>query len=580
MATFPMPPNNNVFVVTAATTYGQVPRNVRFVRVDGSVRVLPDSIFQYCESLKEVSFEEGTHTIGKSAFRHCVLLTKVKLPSTLRAILGGAFSDCFGLTSIDLPLRLHVIGECAFGFANLRHLKIPATVETIGDGAFRECRLLESIILPPRLEVIASNLFHGCSNLKDIEIPRTVKLIQAWAFAYCSALKKLDLFRCTQCLAIGSFAFRSCSALSWITLPPNLKGDFPGIHGCSELRHLRVPPHVTSIGKGTFNPLLGCTSFMSLEFPEGLESIGLRGCDDGFETGVSMTACQSLVNMYLPPLQQVPNEVFDDEVIPEGFQLAKVATNWRDLVTKLKQRFNDRPLHRVCYFHSYHLIEDTIQRIKDILIDNPSACVQTDGFGMTPLHILVLAQKPRLELFQECFTSADLTLLSAKDRFGSTVLDYLFNNTSNDGLKVTGALMKKVVEQRVAYLGLDRWKEELLDLAERIASADRPWRIRNFVNFLLHRLQHFEFLEVLSLLEMVLWRIKLSESENTLDQANTDRESCRVQSGIAIVMENVLPFLPTECRQSEYGSDDGETPDAENSDIDGDNDTYYNEDAV
>ncbi|CAJ1964363.1 unnamed protein product [Cylindrotheca closterium] len=326
-------------------------------------------------------------------------MTNIKLPSTLREILLKAFSCCERLSSIDLPLGLTVIGMNAFENTSLRRLQCPATVEIIGRAAFTLCNHLKSIILPPRLEVIESEVFDGCDNLEEIEMPRTVRTIGNDAFAFCSALKKLDLSHCTQCLTFGDGAFFSCSGLSWIILPPNLEGLIQRrtFEDCSALTHIRVSPNVTSIGVSE-----RCTSLLSLELPEGLETIKLFPFDEQFEAWEDVRDWSSLVNLYLPPSQNVSERLLN-EPIPGDLQLAKVAQNWGDLVGILQHRFDRLPLHRVCYFHSYHHVEDTIKRINDILRDNPGAMVQTEMLSLLELKLwkMKLDENPMEEKFDK-----------------------------------------------------------------------------------------------------------------------------------------------------------------------------------
>ncbi|CAJ1964377.1 unnamed protein product [Cylindrotheca closterium] len=541
---------NSVFVFTAATTKDQVPRNVRFVLVDGSVRVLPDDIFRDCESLEEVTFEECTHTIGKSAFLACVSLSKVKLPSTLREILESAFECCYNLTSIDLPVGLKVIEESVFEESGLRHLKVPATVEIIEYRAFHYCKHLVSIVLPPSLEVIESDLFSLCFRLEDIEIPRTIKAIGDQAFEDCSSLKELDLEHCIECLTIGHRAFYSCSKPEWINLPPNLEGSIEGgtFAKCSALTHIRVSQNITSIGRrGESNPFRRCKSLLSLELPEGLETIELLAWDDASEVWKYAFEWASLVNVYLPPSQTLLDvRILSNEPIPEDWQLAKVAQTWGDLVPMLQRRFDGLPLHRVCYFHSYHPVEDTAEKIRNILKLTPSAVNEVDAFGMTPLHILSLAQKPVVELLQELPIVFAEVALSSKDFFGSTPLDYVCKNPLPEGMNASRWMIRKILEGKLPFLGLRRWKQELLVAEERRLTTADTSSMRAGVKSLLGKLAHLEFLEILSLVEMVLWQIKLNENvmvETGDDKPRSDRESCRVQCGISIVIGNILPFL-------------------------------------
>jgi hypothetical protein len=235
-----------------------------------------------------------------------------------------------------------------------------------------------------------------------------------------------------------------------------------------------VSTNVTSIGG-----LQDCESLLSLEVPGGVEGIQLNIVDydvediydgfDGFQEAI--LECSSLVNLYLPPSAPAPNRLLNVP-IPESFHLATVVRDWGDLVTKLQQRFDGLPLHKICYFHSYHPMEDTIHKMRSILMENQSTVLQADAFGMTPVHILALAQTPRPELLQELLTSVDVAL-TTEDRLGSTPLDYLENNGSEGGLQATRWLMNKVVEQRGEVLGLGRWKQELLVLlGEGVVRAD------------------------------------------------------------------------------------------------------------
>ncbi|KAL3942398.1 MAG: hypothetical protein SGBAC_003392 [Bacillariaceae sp.] len=452
-------------------------------------------------------------------------------------------------------MGLKTIGKAAFCNTALRRLEVPATVETIGCAAFVGCEQLESLVLPPTLEVIEFELCCRCKKLKEIEIPTTVKKIGNSAFEECFALQKLDLIHCTQCLTIGSHAFQSCRELSWITLPPNLEGPIQKgtFKSCSSLTHIRVPPNVTYFGdRQEFSPFVGCTSLLSLELPEGLEYAKLVVFDDDadeyglVEFNEDVLRCPSLVNLYLPEFLGVSNSYWD-AAMPQGSQLSKVAGKWGNLVSMLMSRFDGCPLNKICYFHSYHPMEDTIHQVKRLLLaDKQNTVMQVDYFGMTPSHILALAQTPRLELFQELVTSVDVAM-KAKDRFGSTPLDYLRKNVSEGGLQTTRWLMHKVVGEKGAYLGLGRWKQELLVLEERVILADCMSTMSHEVQSLLDRLARLELLEGLSLMEMVLWRMKLVEDqlyqEIQRQQASSDRESCRVHCGISIVVENVLPFL-------------------------------------
>ncbi|CAJ1963769.1 unnamed protein product [Cylindrotheca closterium] len=492
---------NGVFVYSASAASNNylqnqtllVPRNVRITRVPGSVDRLFESAFEDCQELEEVMLEEGVEGLGRRTFLGCAMLTTVRFPSTLRTILDYAFYDCHSLSSVELPL----------------------SIEIIGIGAFENC----------------------------------------------SSLQHLDLSQHTRCTNIDKCAFQGCSELSVARLPPNIKGLFPMevFCDCSALTHLRFPPGVTDISPSAVE---GCSSLVSLEVPEGLWRLdvvpNITGGSDGIQS------CSSLVNLFTPPEQWVVRSM-DSLPFPPDFQLGRLAVAWRDLIPKLQRRFVDRPLHKLCYFQTYqYSTQDTILKMRDILEAHPigahAAAEQVDTFGMTPMHILMLAETPVMELVQELPTSIIETMIQAKDSFGSTPLDYRCKNAA--GRQAIRTWLPTLLQQRLQYIGLEQWRQEVLTEQEKgvtlLVSDDAETSSRQ-VERVLRKLIQCEIREILSLLEMVLWKTKLlktttNDGNNAGDNdvrdggeeescISTHRQSCRVHSGISIVVENVLPFL-------------------------------------
>ena len=62
---------------------------------------VPDSAFSGCSALSQVTFGDGTQTIGDNAFYGCSSLTTITLPSALTAIGTTAFSGCV-LSSVTM----------------------------------------------------------------------------------------------------------------------------------------------------------------------------------------------------------------------------------------------------------------------------------------------------------------------------------------------------------------------------------------------------------------------------------------------------------------------------------------------
>jgi hypothetical protein len=170
-----------------------VPDNVRRVRIDKSVKIIPARAFQYCRSLIFVEFHDGIERIEMWAFYDCPLLSSVKLLG-VKIIKDGAFRDCSGLTDVELGDKLETIGQNAFSrCTSLRSVTIPS-VRTIGEWAFSSCIRLTDLDLPEDLDRIGPYAFYNCtSSLRRIVMPLKDNMIEDDVFYECPKLSTVDL---------------------------------------------------------------------------------------------------------------------------------------------------------------------------------------------------------------------------------------------------------------------------------------------------------------------------------------------------------------------------------------------------
>ena len=61
----------------------EVPRDVKRVRVESSVTIIPEGAFKDRNELEKIKLPEGLISIENNAFENCVCLTRVDLPSTV-----------------------------------------------------------------------------------------------------------------------------------------------------------------------------------------------------------------------------------------------------------------------------------------------------------------------------------------------------------------------------------------------------------------------------------------------------------------------------------------------------------------
>jgi hypothetical protein len=180
-----------------------------------------------------------------------------------------------------------------------------------------------------------------------------------------------------------------------------------------------------------------------------------------------------------------------------------------------------------------------------------------------------LSQTPKHSLFQALLVVYKVDGIHARDKFGSTPLDYLCLNHTPDSAMVIQSLLQTIITQRLKWLGLNRWKLDILAAMDEALVVEWSCRRRE-IGRLHFKLATYERLEAISMLELALWifkingrepvgtcslkRHRLVGSDFSLEEA-ADRQRCRINSGAEVVISNVLPFLDKVCRNDYYSED-------------------------
>jgi hypothetical protein len=540
------------------------------IKIPSAHVVIRECAFSQCYRLVSVELPEGLRVIGTYWFGRCTSLTTVNVPSSVIEIQDGAFQRCTSLASLDLSEGLQSIGPRSFlGCKSLTTLYIPSTVCKMGRGVFWECRGLRSITLPDALETIEDEMFYMCTSLTHIDIPPRVTKIGEEAFQYCEGLKHLRIP--SSVVEIGGWAFECCKQLTSVKLLGNFlhtieSGTF---YDCSSLTHVRIPSSVTRIESGAFT---NCTQLMSLELPEGLETINLDADSDRRfrpPKPSSIYCCKSLVNLVIPSEQDFQHFAgfYGDEIM-QGLKLRHVTCNFANLMSNLQHRFETLPVHRLCYYQSYYLLTEAMEKLRQSMDADPASGTKVDAFGMTPFHILALSETPNLSLFQALLKTYKVDIIHTKDKFGSTPIVYLCMNQTPGSAMVIRSLLPTIFAERVQWLGVAQWKSDILDAMDEALAVEFSSR-RSAIGMLCFKLATYERLESVSLLELALWRVKIDsckatyDTDNERDEASSskrprldnahldgvDRQSCRINSGAHVVISNVLPFLDKVCRE-------------------------------
>ncbi len=159
--------------------------------------------------------------IANSAFSYCEKITTIKVPSSVTSIRDD-FLGCKNLTTITVDpnnMYYYMDGNCLMEITTGTLIKgfndsdIPnnGSVKSIGSAAFFDCSLITNITIPDSVTSIKSVAFFGCENLTDVTIPHSVTSIGNQAFAGCTSLKSIVIPKSVT--KVNGYLFDSCSSL-------------------------------------------------------------------------------------------------------------------------------------------------------------------------------------------------------------------------------------------------------------------------------------------------------------------------------------------------------------------------------
>ena len=383
----------------------EVPQNVTHVRVDPSVTIIPVRAFYERGSLEEVELPEGLIRIEDDAFHDCTSLETINLPSTVVEIYADSFRDCKNLERIVLPQGLEILGRSAFKRCkSLQTINIPSNVKTIEEGAFYGCESLTNVSFSEGLLEIGKDAFTICESLVSVKLPSSLKVIDEMAFEYCFKLNEICMQDNVE--TIRSRAFNDCKLVSF-----------------------RMPPLVKNVDMDDIGEI---NCLVSLELSENVTRIGDSINDEEEE----VLERKSIRNIALPPecivmLGDMWSWYKDLKVAFPNADNEVDGNNDGTISKALKQRFDDLPIHKICYYRSYQDNETTMQNLKREInpwTSNPPGQLNITGkekdcLGMTPLHILACSTKPTIEMYRLLIEKYPQTLIM-KDKWGDVPLLY------------------------------------------------------------------------------------------------------------------------------------------------------------
>ncbi len=255
--------------------------------------------------LTSVQFGASLASIGSEAFAGCPM-TQVAVPDVKKLVIDNkAFAGCTSLTAVQLgnsestTLGLYVFEGCT----KLSSFTSEASLTSIVPELFKNCVLSSFTIRNARNLSIPAEMFVPFkSTLATVELGSGVVEVGASAFEGCKKLKSVTFGK--DLTSIGYKAFASTfGATNSITFAENSALKTIGEHAfeSSNIRSIKLPANVVSIGKNAFNSaqylatvelsanksleiadsaFIHCSRLTSVVFPETIASIGTRAFSD------------------------------------------------------------------------------------------------------------------------------------------------------------------------------------------------------------------------------------------------------------------------------------------------------------
>ena len=156
-------------IVDFATRYNDW-LDVTELVVEEGLTAIPDHLFYNHHNLEKVTIAGSVKVIGEQAFDYCEKLTEVSLGYGIEEFKEAVFGDCTALKEIT----------------------IPGSIRVMDYNSFTGCESLEKVVIEEGVPYIYNDAFIYCTALKEVTIPESVKSIGVAAFGYCTALDTVN----------------------------------------------------------------------------------------------------------------------------------------------------------------------------------------------------------------------------------------------------------------------------------------------------------------------------------------------------------------------------------------------------
>jgi hypothetical protein len=368
------------------------------------------------------------------------------------------------------------------------------------DKAFQNCTSLERVIIPSSVKSIGKYAFSGCVNLMHIDLS-SVKTIGIDAFCSCKKLREVEL--CEGAESIMDNAFQYCTSLERVILPSSVKTiGCDAFWGCVHLMHIELSS-VKNIGSGAF---CDCR-LRNVELCEGLENI--------MES--TFSHCEFLEQVTVPSsVKSIRSDAFSSCTnlrhvdLSHGLECIEY-----DAFTECKN------LERICIPISVKSIDDGAF----------TSCPELDVINFSTGVEGVVVKLERGNNWT----------------YWNELMEY-WEYGNWHGLY--SFLVEHKIPKRLGELPKN-WRDVIHDMIRRFPCINEN-KIDSYSSLLRERLDKYTELndglkEAASLLELAIWKSRITEQCSGLKNISTMRSKARYDCGAPVIIPHVLSFLVPIC---------------------------------
>ncbi len=270
-------------------------RAAEVYEVPASVTKIAGNAFCDCEFVRRIILSPGVVSVGTNCFNGCELLTSLYFPDSVVSIGDFSMSGCSNLHVVRFGCSVSEIEYCAFsGCTSLREIIVDGNNKnlcSIGGAVysadattlitFPRAKDVSSYSFPETLTTIGGEAFKTCTKLSQLVLPPSVERIKGGAF-FGTGLERITIPASVS--DISDYAFWNCPALREINVDKNnpyftsvdgvlYSKDMSTIFRCPKCypdSAFKVPEGVTVIGTNAF---VECEKITSLLLPASLSEI-------------------------------------------------------------------------------------------------------------------------------------------------------------------------------------------------------------------------------------------------------------------------------------------------------------------